>query len=493
MNRSVDAVASPEVIETHISTVFFVGDRAFKLLKPIRTSFLDHTAVDVRLRAVDQELEMNRRLAPDVYLGTADVVENGVVSDRMLVMRRLPADRRLSNLVGCDDFAKGLAAVARRMTVFHAAHPPLARARAEAIAGCEAVRRNWHDNLIDLRAVPADVLANAEIDEVADLVDRYLDGRAALFDARIDGGFIRDGHGDLRAEDIFCTPEGPQILDCLAFDPLLRIADVLADIAFLAMDAEMLDGPAAAKAFVDTYCRLSNEHHPSSLAHHYIAYRAHVRAKVAAIRLGQGGADVASEIVRYHDLCLRHLRAAEPTLILVGGSPGTGKSTLARSLSARCGAMVLSTDELRKDLAEVGHEDRHFEPLGEGLYAPAMTERTYVELLHRAETLLANGESVILDGSWSRQELRDRAAAVASAAQARLIEVECVLEMEKAMERVGQRLARGDDASDARPEMLDQFRAQQEPWPTAVKVDTSGPAPGTVEQVLRLLTNLGTS
>jgi aminoglycoside phosphotransferase family enzyme/predicted kinase len=476
----------PAVAESHISTVFFTPDRAFKLLKPVKTSFLDHTRVDQRLRSIDDELALNRRMAPDVYLGTADVIERGATVDRMLVMRRLPAERRLSTLVAAGaEVGPCLRAVARQVAVFHQACDRAADG--SEIASADAVRANWEGNFGDLEPLRGSVIPAPAYDRVTHLIDRYLDHRQLLFEARVNEGAVRDGHGDLTAQDIFCLDDGARILDCLAFDRRLRVADVLADIAFLAMDLERLatpagsidpppdspTGPQLAADFFEWYQEFSNEHHPPSLAHHYVAYRAHVRAKVAAIRHFQGDLTAATEIGQYHDLCLRHLEQGRIRLILVGGSPGTGKTTMARWLSDPFQAMVLTTDELRKDLAGRGHLDREFTPPGEGIYAPGMTDQTYDQLLARAGKILDGGRSVILDGSWNQAGLRSAALELAEAKGADPIEIECLLDAETARSRIVDRLAQGGDPSDARPELLEELRRRQEPWPSALTIDTS--------------------
>lgn len=461
----------PGVSETHISTVFFSADRAFKLLKPVRTSFLDQSTVELRLRAVDVEIALNRRMAPDVYLGSADVIEHGELVDRMLVMRRLPSERRLTGLLDRNaEIGDCLRAIARRIAVFHAAEVPVPDA--VDAAGRDAVAGNWRDNFTDLESLRGEVIPAQEFDSVRGLVEGYLAGRGPLFQARIDEGFVRDGHGDLTAQDIFCLDDGPRILDCLAFDRRLRVGDVLIDVAFLAMDLDRLAGVETSSAFLGWYGEFSNEHHPSSLVHHYIAYRAHVRAKVAAIRHRQGDATSTLLVQSYHKLCLHHLERANVMLTLVGGTPGTGKTTLSRALAAPLDAMVLGTDELRKDLAGRGHLVRELSLPDEGIYAPDMSERTYSELLHRASKLLEQGESVVLDASWNNARHRRAAAELALAKGADLVELECVLDPHIARERIAARLLLGTDPSDARPELVDELRRRHEPWPTATAVNT---------------------
>lgn len=476
--------SAPSAAETHISIVFFSADRAYKVLKPIRTSFLDHSTTELRLKAVDQEIELNRRLAPDVYLGSADIVEAGEVVDRMIVMRRLPASRRLSALITEPGFESCVHAVARRLASFHAAQDPVIGTRAAAIASAHAVSHNWHDNFTDLRPLVGPVLAAADMARVQYLVEKYLSHRGSLFERRIDGGLIRDGHGDLTAQDIFCLPDGPRILDCLAFDPALRIGDVLADVAFLAMDLDRLAPAGTAKRFVDAYGEFSNEHHPASLVRHFIAYRAHVRAKVAGIRYRQGDHEAAAEVRGYHDLCLRHLERADPVLLLVGGAPGTGKTTMASELATALEAMTLGSDELRKDLVGQDHQTHEVAQPDEGIYRPEITDRTYTELLYQAGQLLAQGESVVLDASWADEARRRSARSLALELGATTIECECTLDPTRAQARIAARMAEGHDASDASPELSKVLRARREPWPKATTIATDEPPPLALQRLI---------
>ncbi len=472
----------PRVVETHISTVFFVGDRAYKVLKPLRTSFLDFSTTERRLEAATTELELNRRMAPNVYLGHADVVEHGEVVDRMIVMQRLPDDRRLSTMVTHDDVDDCVRSIARTVAAFHAAQQPILDA--EAIAGRPGLMRNWNDNFAELDLVVGDVLQPAELVRAQTLVRRFLDHREPLLRRRMADGLVRDGHGDLTAADIFCLDDGPEILDCLAFDPSLRIADVLLDVAFLVMDLDRLAGSRLSSAFLRWYCEFSNEHHPAALAHHYVAYRANVRAKVEAIRYRQGDLSAAAAVRAYHHLSLSHLERAQLTITLVGGTPGTGKSTLARGLSEAFGSMVLTTDELRKDLAGRPHLEHQMADADEGIYNPTMSEATYRTLLDRAGALLDRAESVVLDASWNRAEYRRAARELAAAKGADIMEIECVLDAEIAKERIAARLAEGTDPSDARPELVDELRTRHESWPEAIAIDTQSSPGSVLESVL---------
>jgi aminoglycoside phosphotransferase family enzyme/predicted kinase len=463
--------APPSVAETHISVVSFIGDRAYKLLKPVRNDFLDYSTTASRLAAVEAELRLNRRLSPDVYLGTADVHEQGELVDQMLVMRRLPADRRLSTMVRRPGWEPQVRAVARAVAQFHASLPPLTDEGA--IAGSDAVLANWEDNTAALAPFAGPVLDPDQLDRVVTHYRRYHGGRRGLFDQRIAEGQVRDTHGDLTADDIFCLDDGPRILDCLAFDRRLRVSDVLADIAFLAMDLDRLAGPVASQSLMAWYAEHTNEHHPSSLAHHYVAYRAQVRAKVACLSYEQGQAGAAEAARGYLALCLDHLERAAVRLVLVGGGPGTGKTTLTQQLSSELGWLSLSSDELRKDLTGHGHGERLSAGLNEGIYQPEITVRTYTALLERAELLLARGESTIIDASWSRAGPRQAARQLAARAGVRLVELECDAPPDLARQRIRARQAEGLDASDATPDLVEPARRQRDPWPEAAPVDTT--------------------
>jgi hypothetical protein len=457
--------------ETHISVVFFAGDRAYKLLKPVRTGFLDFSTPERRAAACARELELNRRFAPDVYLGVSELVERGAVAEHVIVMRRLPNERRLSTLLQGSEVDDVLRDVARAVAIVHAAAP--VNDRAAELSTRDAVASLWHHNFDEMAPFAGTLIEDRTLAEVRALADTYLEGRDALFARRVADGFARDGHGDLLADDIFCLADGPRILDCLAFDDDLRVGDVLLDVAMLVMDLERLAGAEPATAFLRWYQEFSNEHHPASLADHYVAYRALVRAKIACLRAQQQMDGAAAEASRLVGMCLAHLRRAHPRLVLVGGAPGTGKSTTARGLAAATGFAQLSSDEIRKDLAGVGHDEHAFAGVDEGIYAPDMTERVYAELIARARTLLGLGESVVVDASWFSGTSRASARDAAAAAHADIVELRCVLAPSVAAARIEGRLAAGSDPSDATPGIARHLAASADPWPEAHALDTT--------------------
>jgi aminoglycoside phosphotransferase family enzyme/predicted kinase len=460
------------VVETHVSTLFFLDDLVYKLKKPVSTGFLDFSARQSRQAACHREVELNRRLAPDVYLGVADISMDGEPCDNMVVMRRLPEERRLAHLVTAGvDVSAELRSVARLLAAFHSRSE-----RSEAIdqtASPQAVLANWEDNFDQMQPFAGAVFDQDAQVIVEQLARRYLAGRERLLLRRMAEGKVCDGHGDLQAEDIFCLADEPRILDCIEFDDRLRGGDVLADVAFLAMDLERLGEPNGAGRFLAWYREFAGETWPTSLAHHYIAYRAHVRAKVACLRHAQGDPGAALVAAGLLGLARRHLERGQVTLTLVGGLPGTGKSTLAEGIADERDWSLLRSDEIRKDLAGVPHSEPSAAPYGEGLYSEAITAATYREMLLRAGSLLELGESVVLDASWNRTAYRDRAAELALATSSELVQLRCVLDPAEAALRISRRRAAGGDPSDADSAIAIKMAADSEPWVEAEEIDTS--------------------
>jgi aminoglycoside phosphotransferase family enzyme/predicted kinase len=460
------------VAETHSAIVLFFGDRAYKIKKPVDLGFLDFRDRATRERVCHREVELNRRLAPDVYEGVADLIgPDGTTWEHVVVMRRMPDDRRLSRVLDTDDdVASHLRHVAHQIATLHGRSRR--GAEIDAAASRDALAERWRDNTSALLASAPVGLAQADIDAVHGLAMEYLEGRGALFEQRIRDGWAVDGHGDLLADDIFCLEDGPRILDCIEFDDHLRYGDGLADAAFLAMDLERLGHRQLADAFLRHYAELTSDTWPTSLAHHHIAYRAQVRAKVAAIRATEGNQQSALDARSLLDLARSHLEAGRVHVILVGGLPGTGKSTLAAELERRLGGTVLRSDVLRKELSPSLAANPDDGDFCTGLYAPHVTAATYARLLAEARIALGMGETVILDASWTDPRRRDEARDLARTAHAHLVELRCELRSDVAVERLRDRARQGTDASDATPRVAALMALHQVEWPGATAIDT---------------------
>lgn len=449
------------VVETHSAVVFFYGDRVLKVKKPVDLGFLDFTSLDARRIACEREVALNRRLCPDVYLGVSEVLgPDGEVCDYLVTMLRMPDDRRLGACIARGEPVRtDLSDIARQMAGLHATEstPELLD-----VADRDSVRSHWSDGFAQL-APHQGGLVDPDIEKrIESLALRYLDGRKALFDERIAEGSVRDGHGDLQCQDIFLLPDGPRILDCLEFDDKLRWGDVLLDVGFLAMDLERFGQVELAQQFLDDYRTVSGRKWPASLAHHYLAYRAHVRAKVGVLRAAQQHlTETPSEVEALQHLCLEHIEAGRVRMVIVGGLPGTGKSTVAAALGDAAGAVVLRTDEIRRRMPDT---DR---------YSHQAIDVTYSEMLGEAESLLLRGEQVILDATWSDGAHRDMARITADRTDSDIIEINCVAPMDVCRARILRRLADGTDVSEATPEVAEDMARSFAPWPQAIEILTN--------------------
>jgi aminoglycoside phosphotransferase family enzyme/predicted kinase len=452
------------VRETHTSVLWFLGDRVHKLKKPVDLGFCDFTTVDARREACEREVALNARLSPEAYLGVETLLDpEGDVADHVVLMHRMPAERSLGALVRAGVRVEDeLRAVARRLWGFHS----MARGGPEVTreGRVDALARRWRAVLEALQRHAGVLLDADDVARVTALANGFLAGREALFDERCADGRIIDGHGDLLADDVFCLRMGPVLLDCLEFDDRLRYLDMLDDAAVLAMDLEHLGGPALGERFLDLYEEYSGDRRPVALAHHFRAYRAAIRAVITCVRVDQGGpgADTARALLAQ---ARRHLEAGQVRLILVGGLPGTGKTTVADGLADHLGAVRVSSDPLRKELDGRSPTNR----TGAAV--------TYATMRERAAVLLRRGESVVLDASWTDTCERDNASALAEEAHAAMTCLECRAPREVTEPRIR---GREGHASDTTP-VAGATSLDAAPWPEASVIDTAGPAEAAIE------------
>ncbi len=343
---STEAAPFLDVRETHTGVVVLAGDRAYKAKKPVLTDFVDFRTTAQREHACQREVELNRRLSPEAYLGVAHLSDpTGGADEPIVVMRRYRDRDRLAFLVSHADSGESaedlLEAVAAVLAEFHrqAERSAVISAQGEAAA----IDQRWRANLKELHQFTSITGVTEEsVSRIEGLVAEYISGRGRLFARRIEEGSIVDGHGDLLADDIFFVDGQPALLDCLEFDDELRYLDRIDDAAFLAMDLEFLGRKDLGEYFLARYVVLAGDAAPPSLQDFYIAYRAVVRAKVDCVRFLQGKPESADDAARHLAIATEHLATGAVRLALIGGNPGSGKSTVARSLAEQVGALGLS-------------------------------------------------------------------------------------------------------------------------------------------------------
>lgn len=488
-----DSTTAAEVRETHISWVFLTRQFAYKLKKPVRFEFLDFSTLEARRRACQAELQLNRRLAPDVYLDLVPLVINrqqrwqvggqGTVVDWLVKMRRLPDEGSLDRLLEAGRLsADDVRQLSTTLTRFYERLPPVTVHTEQYLRALEHHVQANREELASGRHA----LDVAMVQRVHDNQRRFLTLGREILVGRLQDGRIVDGHGDLRPEHIYFGASGPRIIDCLEFSAELRTLDVADELAFLAMECDRLGRGWVGDQIRTGYGEASGDRFRPALWGFFKSYRACVRAKVAALRFLQSvstpgrtpppnpaTADITprSNAAEYLSLADRYSPSfASPLVLVVRGLSGTGKSTLAAALSAALGARWLQTDAVRRE--QFG-PTRGPLPYGVGLYAPAGRHQVYEELLRLAAGALSRGESVVLDGTFLASRWREAAIALARQHFAVPLLVRCHCPAEVAAERIRDRQDAG--LSDAYPAMLQAQQTEDEPdqadWPT-VTVDS---------------------
>ncbi len=428
--------ASVRLVQTHISAVFVSERAVFKVKKPVDFGFLDFTTLEKRRHFCEEEVRLNRRLAPRLYRGVVPVVlrdgkavfgptGEGVGEEEEVVewavwMDPLPEERLLSNLLrqGKVD-ASDMERVADAIAAFHAA----ADAGPEVVSqgGLAAVIQNTEENILQVgpavgRTLDADTHAL-----LARYTRTFREVNEHLFRRREAEGRVRDGHGDLHSQHV-CLTDPVMVFDCIEFTPRFRFADVLCDAAFLAMDLDRQGRSDLSSAFMGRYLARTGQEGPevAALESFYRCYRAVVRGKVEGFRaldplVPAAEAEAAADSARgYFRLATGYARTLpRPTLFVLCGLMGSGKSSLVRGLSPLLELQVVSSDLTRKGMAGVEPTRDCAAPYGEGIYTEDATGRTYQALMGRTEEELAAGRSVALDASFIDPARRAEAFALA--------------------------------------------------------------------------------
>lgn len=444
------ATGDIRVVETHISFVLLTGSFAYKIKKAITLPFLDFSSLAGREHFCREEVRLNRRLAPELYLdvisiggeparpriGATPAIEYAVKMrqfDDATTADRLLADGRLA----LDE----LTALATRIAEFHAS---LASDGPDDPAARAALIR---ENLQELRAALDG--RKTGIDAIATALEQRLTALAPRLAARASGAGIRECHGDLHLGNVARVDGRLLPFDCLEFDQALRRIDVIDEAAFLYMDLLANGRRDLASAFIDRYVAASGDYAGLELLRLYVAHRALVRAKVAALGPDADTEDVARRRTAFLDCAAAALATATPTLLLTTGLSGSGKTFVGRHLVPALGAVQIRSDVERKRLHALAPGDRSGDGIGTGLYSPTATAATYTRLLEAAEAALAGGIDVIVDAACLERRRRRDFSALAARLGARFLLLYCDAPESVLRERIESRSREGRDASDA--------------------------------------------
>ena len=410
-----DPTAAVHLLQTHVSLLFITDRFVYKIKKPVNLGFLDFTTLERRLFYCHEELRLNRRLAPEVYLEVVPVRAtppgasfggNGEVVDYAVKMVRLPEELMMSRLLEQEavtaDQVRTLAGIIGRFHLTAATSAEIARYGTPA-----AVRANWEENFGIVEQFVGRTVSRADFLLIRQMGRGVPRPDRVLFERRVSEGFIREGDGDLHAGNI-CLTDPPVIFDCIEFNERFRYLDTAADIAFLLMDLEYYRSGRFAPLFLAEYCAVTGDEGARHLLPFYQVYRAFIRGEVESIKaaepeLSDGERERAGESARRHFLLARGLiiRDRLPlTLFITCGLSGSGKSVVASELSFQLGLEHCSSDPVRKQLAGIPPTERRSGGYLDGIYGHAFTRATYDRLRELADVALTTGRSVIVDATF---------------------------------------------------------------------------------------------
>lgn len=454
------AVHALQLVETHISWVLLTGDYAYKIKKPVNLGFLDFSTLEARRRACVDELRLNSRFAPQLYLDVVPVVAttlglriggDGAIVEYAVKMRQFAQEQQLDRLLvaGALD-PEDMDALAGTIAVLHQAAPP---APAELALGWpEQVARDAQDNIDVLRTAP-DAGSRAGIEALAQWTCEQNAHLAPLMSARRQQGFVREVHGDLHLANLVRLDGAIVPFDCIEFSAALRFNDTISDLAFLTMDLRTRGRADLAGRLLNTYLGQTGDYAGMRLLRYYEVYRALVRAKIACIRQREAIAADRVEASRQLDAYVAFARdralAPHPALVLMHGLAGSGKTRFSARLMTLLPAVRVRSDVERKRLHNLGSDARSGSPVAGGIYAAAASEQTYARLEAAAAACLEGGEVAIVDAAFLRRADRTRFRALAQAHAVPFLIVSCTAPLAQLQRRIEQRAARGGDASEA--------------------------------------------
>lgn len=474
-------VSKVQLVETHVSWVFLTGRHAFKVKKPVKLPFVDFSTLALRHRYCREELRVNRRLAPELYLGVVPIggspkaprVGRRPAFEYAVKMREFPSSARLDRRLAEKGLPRAaLADFGARLAEFHRDLPPI-RNVSGAAAGAAALR-----NLDELERYLGRGHAR-ELKALRAWTERRCASLADSFAQRAAAGAHRECHGDLHLQNLLWSRGAIQAFDALEFDRALRDIDVVSEAAFLAMDLHAHGRADLGYEFLNRYFEGSGDYAGTDVLPFYLVYRALVRAKVAAIKKAQTGAK-GHDHTRYLAAALELAAHRRPLLVITHGLSGSGKTHVTDGLVGPLHALRVRSDVERKRLHGLDATARSGSGVGSGLYAAAVTRNTYATLAGAADRLLRNGRTALVDATFLRRRERLEFRQIAAANAATFAILDCRASPRELRQRVAGRNHSGRDASEADLAVLDEQLRTQEPLDraerrAAVTVDTEGP------------------
>ncbi len=478
-------VTQLEVIETHISWVILTGQFAYKIKKPVDLGFLDFSTLTLRKRYCEDELRLNRRWAPDLYLGIVEIRGSekkaaigryGPIIDYAVKMIQFPQSARLDAQLaaGMVDEAD-MRSIARMLATAHS-NANVSTPHIE-----ESINRPMQDNFDEIvRHFDSDtlqILQDWTVNELKRL-------KPALVHRR-DHGYVRECHGDLHLGNLVRLASGITAFDCVEFSKTLRDIDVVSDVAFLVMDLVAHQRRDLAYEFLNRYLELSGDYDGIELLDLYFVYHCLIRGKVAAIRLGNRTSQAAAEEDRnnlLHELevARRFISRSPPIIIAMHGFSGSGKTSIAGLLMRSLPAIRVRSDIERKRIYGYGETDSSESGVDQGIYSKAASNAVHEHLVGVASRIVESGHSVIVDASFLKSAHRNQLSDLANRRKAVMLIIDTKATHPVLIERIIYRSQHQSDASEANISVLNRQYSEADPltadeWKRTISIDSESP------------------
>ncbi len=440
-------VSSVRLLQTHISYVALTGTYAYKVKKPVNFGFLDFSTLDKRKYYCEEELRLNKRLCPEMYIevlpitkkdNTLELDGEGTIVEYAVKMKEFPQETIMTNMLLTGRVSEEtIDPLCTILVDFYRSQEPSDEVKK--YGKLPAVKQNIDENFDQTRPMIDITVPKQTFFSIKEAVSEFFEQKKKVFDLRIQDGRIYECHGDLHSGNIAITEQAIHIFDCIEFNDRFRFCDVASDIGFLAMDLDYLNYPYLSSYLIQKYVQSSTDTGMYSVLNFYKSYRAFVRGKVHGFQIDdphiepekkqnlQNNAKKYFQLSEFYaKLFSLDVQLHKPVVFLVCGLSGTGKSTVAQKIAVDYHAVMINTDVVRKEIAGIDTYEQHHDQFNTGLYDPRKIDETYEQVMQRASACLKKGQNVVLDATFQKKKYREMAQRIARKHHATFVIVQCV-------------------------------------------------------------------
>ncbi len=470
-----EEIDSVKLIQTHISFVVLTEKYAYKIKKPVDFGFLDFSTLEKRKYFCNQEIKLNKRLCPEIYLEVVKITKkddgleingSGEIVDYAVKMKEFSQEKIMTNLLDKNKVDEDtIEKLVENLVSFY--NKEESTDEINEFGKIKTIKQNTDENFDQTKEVIGVTIKPKKFEEIKDITNRFLSEKKDVFEKRIKNNYIKECHGDLHTGNIVLKNNEICIFDCIEFNKRFRYSDVASDIGFLAMDLDYQGNPYLSSYLIKTYVEKSKDKGIYDVINFYKAYRAYVRGKVAGFKLydpnieKEEKKDTIKVASKYFDLAYYYIQLVKnqieekrPLLFITSGLTGTGKTTAANKISVDYNARKISTDEVRKEMRGIDKYERHHEPYNTGIYSPEKMKETYLRVIEKGKKYLQKNRNVVLDATFKTKDLREKAKEISDETDSNFLILNTVMPEEKVKKYLKERVQK-KSISDGRWEIYE--------------------------------------